>query len=105
MGMYINTAPNPVDKSYEGQDTFNLNKLRDFWSATHANFQNIQTEIGALRLELNTARYTNKQLTQLLNWIATTNPQILHEFQTSAHAFDKLVPRSDGVESGPCASP
>ena len=99
--MYLNSVPNPA----EGHDTFNLNKLRDFWSATHTNFQSIQSEIGVLRLELSTARHVNKELTQLLNWIATTNPQILHEFQTSAHAFDKLLPRSDGVESGPYASP
>jgi hypothetical protein len=47
----------------------------------------------------------NKQLIQLLNWIAVTNPRILDEFQATSHAFDKLVPADTGgeVTAGPQA--
>jgi hypothetical protein len=91
--MYLNTAPNPVEQSYGGGDTLNVRRLQEFCLTASSNFSLIQSELSTLRLELNTARQVNKQLTQLLNWIAVTNPQVLDEFQTTAHAFDKLVPR------------
>ena len=99
--MLLSAASNPVNKSYDNEDTFNLHKLDDFWRVSNSNFQLIQAEFMTLKLDLNSARHTNKQLTQLLNWIAVTNPQILDEFQTTAHAFDKLVPRNTG--DGPVA--
>lgn len=96
--MYLNVAANPVERGYNG-DTINVRSLSDFCMVTTSNFNVIQSELSMLRLELNTSRHINKQLTQLLNWIAVTNPQILDEFQTTAHAFDKLVPRDTGDES------
>jgi len=91
--MYLNTATNPVEQSYGGGDTLNVRRLQEFCLTASSNFNLIQSELTTLRLELNTSRQVNKQLTQLLNWIAVTNPQVLDEFQTTAHAFDKLVPR------------
>jgi hypothetical protein len=105
MNMYLNTAPNPVEQGYGGGDALNTRRLHEFCAVTSSNFSLIQGELSTLRLELNTARHTNRQLTQLLNWIAVTNPQILDEFQTTAHAFDKLVPRDTGDESVQSASP
>jgi hypothetical protein len=101
--MMLNHLSNPVEQGYGGGDALNVHKLQEFCSRTNGNFSLIQGEINILRLDLNTARHTNQQLTQLLNWIAVTNPQILDEFQTTAHAFDKLIPRDDG--GGPYASP
>ena len=103
--MYLNTAPNPIEQGYGGGDALNIRRLHEFCSTTNSNFNLIQGEINILRIELATANVANKQLTQLLNWIAVTNPQILDEFQTTAHAFDKLVPRDTGDESVPSASP
>jgi hypothetical protein len=105
MNMYLNTVPNPVEQGYGGGDTLNTRRLQEFCLTASSNFSLIQSELSTLRLELNTSRHINKQLTQLLNWIAVTNPQILDEFQTTAHAFDKLVPRDTGDESVPSASP
>ncbi len=96
--MYLNTAPNPVEQGYGGGDALNTRRLQEFCAVTSGNFSLIQSELSTLRLELNTSRHINQQLTQLLNWIAVTNPQILDEFQTTAHAFDKLVPRDTGNE-------
>ncbi|WP_396190079.1 hypothetical protein [Flavobacterium sp.] len=98
--MYLNSVPSPV----EGHDSFNVRRLQEFWHVTNNNFSLIQGELNVMRLELSTARHVNKELTQLLNWIATTNPQILHEFQTTAHAFDKLVPRNSGGDDGPSSA-
>jgi hypothetical protein len=47
------------------------------------------------RLKFRDVHSQNIQLVKLMNWIATTNPQILDEFQTTATAFDKLIPRDD----------
>jgi hypothetical protein len=100
MNMYLNSVPSPI----ENPDSFNVRRLHEFWHVTNNNFILIQGELNMMRLELSTARHVNKELTQLLNWIATTNPQILHEFQTTAHAFDKLVPRNSGDDDVPCSA-
>lgn len=69
------------------------------------NFQSIAHELSYLRGELRVNVAINKQLIQLLNWIAVTNPQILDEFQATSHAFDKLIPADTGgeVTAGPQA--
>ena len=103
--MMLTHLSNPVEQGYGGGDSLNVRKLQEFCAVTNGNFSLIQSEINMLRLDLTTANHLNKQLTQLLNWIAVTNPQILDEFQTTAHAFDKLVPRDTGDESVPSASP
>lgn len=103
--MYLNTAPTPIEQGYGGGDTLNIRRLQEFCSVTNANFSLIQSEVNILRIELATANQTNKQLTKLLNWIAVTNPQILDEFQTTAHAFDKLVPRDSSEFAGPQSAP
>jgi hypothetical protein len=99
--MYLTQLPIPVEKGYSEDDTLNIRKLQEFCMVANSNFSLIQGEINVMRIELATERHTNKQLTQLLNWIAVTNPQILDEFQTTAHAFDKLVPREPGEFAGP----
>jgi hypothetical protein len=104
--MYLNTAPNPVEQSYGGGgDTLNVRRLQEFCLMANSNFTLLQNEINMLQLNLNTANHTNKQLTQLLNWIAVTNPQVLDEFQTTAHTFDKLVPREPSEFAGPQSAP
>jgi hypothetical protein len=55
-------------------------------------------------MELMETKIQNKQMAQLLNWIAVTNPQILDEFQTTAAAFEKLIPRNRAGEDEPCAA-
>ena len=97
--MHIHIPSSPVE--YNGSDTLSLRKLADFCSSTNANFSELQSTLVTVQLRLNEVNATNKQLTQLLNWIAVTNPQILDEFQTTAHAFDKLVPREPGEFAGP----
>ena len=100
--MHLQRLPPPVARGYDGE-TLNVRTLYEFCEVANSNFGLIQGEINILKLELSATKIANKQLTQLLNWIAVTNPQILDEFQTTAHAFDKLVPRDDG--GGPYASP
>jgi hypothetical protein len=63
------------------------------------NFQSVSAELAWLRGELRVNQTINKQLIQLLNWIAVTNPRILDEFQSTSHAFDKLVPADTGGEA------
>jgi hypothetical protein len=91
--MMLTHLSNPIEQGYGGGDSLNIRKMHEFCAVTNGNFSLIQSELTMLQLNLNTANRINKQLTQLLNWIAVTNPQILDEFQTTAHAFDKLVPR------------
>ena len=93
--------PIPVEQAYGGGDTLNIRKLQEFCLTTNANFMTMQTTLDQMTLRLREVNAVNKQLTQLLNWIAVTNPQILDEFQTTAHAFDKLVPREPGEFAGP----
>jgi hypothetical protein len=88
----LGSTSNPVEQAYGGGDLLNIRSLREFCAINNTNFQLLQVEIDSLRLHLASANAINKQLTQLLNWIAVTNPQILDEFQTTAHAFHKLVP-------------
>jgi hypothetical protein len=79
----------------------NVRTLYDFCEVANSNFSLVQGELNILQVELINTKIVNKQLTQLLNWIAVTNPQILDEFQTTAHAFDKLVPREPSEFAGP----
>ena len=101
--MNITHLPQPVEQSYGGGDSLSMRKLHDAVNMTNGNFQMIQNELAILNMKHRETQSLNKQLVQLLNWIATTNPQILDEFQTTATAFDKLVPRDDG--GGTYASP
>lgn len=77
-----------------------LHRMRD---DIERNFTSVQYELQLLRGELDRSNAENKQLVQLLNWIAVTNPKILDEFQTTSNAFDKLVPADAGgeVTTGP----
>ena len=102
--MHLTHVPVPIEQGYGGGDTLNIRTLYEFCSVANSNFMLVQGEINTLKLDLNTTRRINQQLTQLLNWIAVTNPQILDEFQTTAHAFDKLVPRNAGGDDVPCAA-
>ena len=77
-----------------------LHRMRD---DVQNNFHNLAHDVSVLRGELRTAKVINTQLIQLLNWIATTHPQILNEFQTTATAFDKLLPRDVGDSDVACA--
>jgi hypothetical protein len=79
-----------------------LHRMRD---DVQNNFHSIAHELSYLRGELRVNVTINKQLIQLLNWIAVTNPRILDEFQATSHAFDKLVPADTGgeVTAGPQA--
>ena len=100
--MYLSALPQPVEQAYSGGDSFAPRRLQEAINTANTNFQLVQAEMAALKLRHNDQAVMNKHLIQLLNWIATTNPQILDEFQTTATAFDKLVPRDDG--GGPYAS-
>jgi hypothetical protein len=98
--MHLQQLPPPVTRGYGGE-MLNVRTLYDFCEVANSNFSLVQGELNILQVELINTKIVNKQLTQLLNWIAVTNPQILDEFQTTAHAFDKLVPREPGEFAGP----
>lgn len=74
----------------------NLPLLQKAFDDMNHNFNEIHMRVHGQAMQNAELRTINKHLMQLLNWIATTNPQILDEFQTTATAFDKLVPRDDG---------
>lgn len=98
--MYLKSIENPVHRTGHIVDYVLLQKAFD---DMNRNFNEIQMRIHSQTIRMHEAEHINKQLLQLLNWIATTNPQILDEFQTTATAFDKLIPRDDGA--GAYASP
>jgi hypothetical protein len=98
--MHLQQLPPPVTRGYGGE-MLNVRTLYDFCEVANSNFSLVQGELNILQVELINTKIVNKQLTQLLNWIAVTNPQILDEFQTTAHAFDKLVPREPSEFAGP----
>jgi hypothetical protein len=104
MSMHLAPLPIPVEQAYGGGDTLNIRKLQDFCVVTNSNFRTVDAMVDSLRMRLDEVRVINKQLTQLLNWIAVTNPQILDEFQTTATAFDKLIPRDAGSGYVPSAA-
>jgi hypothetical protein len=91
--MYLKSIDNPVHRSGHIVDYELLQKAFD---DMNRNFNELQLRVhsqGIRNVELKTI---NKHLMQLLNWIATTNPQILNEFQATATAFDKLLPPDRG---------
>jgi hypothetical protein len=98
--MYLRSIENPVTPV-----AMNFSLLEKSFDDINRNFNEIQMRIHSQTIRNAELQNINKHLTQLLNWIAVTNPQILDEFQTTAHAFDKLVPRDTGDESVPSASP
>jgi hypothetical protein len=91
--MYLKSIENPVHRSGHVVDYVLLQKAFD---DMNRNFNEIQMQVHNQQLRNTEMQIINKHLMQLLNWIATTNPQILDEFQTTATAFDKLLPRDDG---------
>lgn len=99
----LNKPPNPA--SLYGDTTISVEKLHKFCSDTDANFSAVQMEIYRLDQELLEAKIQNKQMAQLLNWIAVTNPQVLDEFQTTASAFEKLVPRNNAGQDESSRTP
>jgi len=103
--MHLTQLPQPVEQAYGGGDSFAPRRLQEAISTANSNFTLLQNTVNTLQFDLSTERHANKQLTQLLNWIAVTNPQILDEFQTTAHAFDKLVPREPSEFAVPQSAP
>lgn len=96
--MYLRSIENPVTPV-----ALNMPLLQKAFDDLNRNFNEIQMRVHSQTIQNAELQTINKHLMQLLNWIATTNPQILDEFQTTATAFDKLIPRDDG--GGPYASP
>jgi hypothetical protein len=96
--MYLKSIENPVTAV-----AVNLPLLQKAFDDINRNFNEIQLRVHSQGIRVAELQTINTHLMQLLNWIATTNPQILDEFQTTATAFDKLIPRDDG--GGPYASP
>jgi hypothetical protein len=99
--MYLKSIENPIHRSGHIVDYVLLQKAFD---DMNRNFNEIQMQVQGLQLRNTEMQIINKHLMQLLNWIATTNPQILDEFQTTATAFDKLIPRDTGDEGFACSS-
>lgn len=88
----ISQPLNPVS-SY-GDKSLNIDVLQRFCDEILRNFTSVQMEIYRMDIELTDTKIQNQKMAQLLNWIAVTNPQILDEFQTTATAFEQLVPRN-----------
>lgn len=98
--MYLKSIDNPVHRTGHIVDYVLLQKAFD---DMNRNFSEIQMRVHGQTIQNAELQIINKHLMQLLNWIATTNPQILDEFQTTATAFDKLIPRDAGDSNGPYA--
>ena len=98
--MYLKSIENPVHRTGHIVDYVLLQKAFD---DMNRNFNEIQMRVHSQTIQNAELQTINKHLMQLLNWIATTNPQILDEFQTTATAFDKLIPRDAGDSNGPYA--
>lgn len=98
--MYLKSIENPVHRTGHIVDYVLLQKAFD---DMNRNFNEIQMRVHSQTIQNAELQTINKHLMQLLNWIATTNPQILDEFQTTATAFDKLIPRDAGDSDGPYA--
>lgn len=96
--MYLRSIENPVTSV-----AVNLPLLQKAFDDMNRNFNEIQMRVHSQGIRAAELQTINTHLMQLLNWIATTNPQILDEFQTTATAFDKLVQRDDGVSYVPSA--
>ena len=88
--MYLRSIENPLTPV-----AMNWQLLQKAFDDINRNFNDIQMRVHSQAIRSAQLEQINKQLVQLLNWIATTNPQILDEFQTTATAFDKLIPRDD----------
>jgi hypothetical protein len=88
--MYLRSIENPVTPV-----AMNFSLLTKSFDDINRNFNEIQMQMHGQQIRNAELQTINTQLMQLLNWIATTNPQILDEFQTTATAFDKLIPRDD----------
>ena len=89
--MYLRSIENPVTPV-----AMNFSLLTKSFDDINRNFNEIQMQMHSQQIRNAELQTINKHLMQLLNWIATTNPQILDEFQTTATAFDKLIPREPG---------
>lgn len=89
--MYLRSIENPVTPV-----AMNWELLQKAFDDVNRNFNEIQMRTTSLEIRNSELATINKHLMQLLNWIAVTNPQILDEFQTTATAFDKLVPSDRG---------
>lgn len=96
--MYLRSIENPVSAV-----ALNMPLLLKAFDDINRNFNEISMTSHSQAIRNAELATTNIHLMQLLNWIATTNPQILDEFQTTASAFDKLVSRDDGVSYVPSA--
>ena len=92
--MYLRSIENPVTEV-----AVNLPLLQKAFDDMNRNFHEIRMRVHTYEMNISQTVQINKQLMQLLNWIATTNPQILDEFQTTATAFDKLIPRDAGADA------
>jgi len=91
MNMYLKSIENPATNGL-----LNVHLLQTAFDDMSRNFNEIQMRVHSQTIRNAELQTINKHLMQLLNWIATTNPQILDEFQTTATAFDKLIPREPG---------
>jgi hypothetical protein len=89
--MYLRSIENPVTPI-----AMDFSLLQKSFDDINRNFNDIQMRVHSQTIRNAELQTINKHLMQLLNWIATTNPQILDEFQTTATAFDKLIPREPG---------
>ena len=92
--MYLRSIENPLTPV-----AMNWQLLQKAFDDINRNFNDIQMRVHSQAIRSAQLEQLNKQLVQLLNWIATTNPQILDEFQTTATAFDKLIPRDAGADA------
>lgn len=97
--MYLKSIENPATNGL-----LNVHLLQAAFDDVSRNFNEIQLRVHSQSIRNAELQTINTHLMQLLNWIATTNPQILDEFQTTATAFDKLVPRDAGDSYVPSAA-
>lgn len=100
MNTYMNTLPQPVERAYDGaSNVLNIDKLTTAINYANTNFNQLSNALSTMTLRAAELSALNTKLIQFMNWLSVTNPQTLDEFQTTATAFDKLVPRDGGAAS------
>lgn len=104
--MNLALLPSPVTTdNYHGGDQLNTHLLKEFCHRTEGNFHTLANEMQMQKLRHAELSALNAKLIQFMNWLAVTNPQILDEFQTTADAFDKLIPRNDKGKTAALSQP
>lgn len=100
--MSLVSPQNPVSNSYSGGEQLNVRALWEFCQYTNDNINSLKSVVDTHR----SAQFLQyEKAMRFINWLITTNPKVLDEFQAVAKTLDSLEPRDDGGESSAMSSP